>query len=638
MPLNNLLPLIPESLINQQAGNKSDRSVRLPLKQILQQLAGGRILVPLSEVVSQLPPELRASKAPYAGTDKILLPLDQVVANLSPELLQPRGDQIVADVADEDIPDPFAEDTTTPQWTNEPAPALVETPAALSAKTLFTESRSQSSTPTAEVVRTAAVAPQVDRKETPFSLKDTQPILPLGSDQTPIFVERVKQPTLTAAKAQDSNWRGQLIHISLKDIMDGVPDHLLAGSRETLAGKTDLNGKIPVGLDEIVDQLGKGRISLDLGKLVDKLPQGLLSSKPGDCKISIGVDAIYDQLPASVFTRGQDQQAAYEGIDTIPTPFREADTTEESAQTTEAASQTETQTQSVDAPELKPAPQPLTQETASESEKPATEPRAKSDEVTSGEPAASAEARIEDADQDLADLDTIAATGSSQEVSVAPSFTGKPASKEEIARALNNLNTWTEQELYQNNLGPTLTQRILEFRAQRGAFKDVLELLQIAGIGPKLFQRVLGFSPEAVEDPARAINRLLGVPEDHEMTLPQIVKCSGELPGVEGCIVAMSDGLFMTGELPKHFDTQRVSAFAPQLFSRVAQYVRELNAGTVRRFTVFTDSQPITIFKSGDLFFIVIHKANRFSKVLLNKCERISYEISRICSKENAKG
>ena len=51
-----------------------------------------------------------------------------------------------------------------------------------------------------------------------------------------------------------------------------------------------------------------------------------------------------------------------------------------------------------------------------------------------------------------------------------------------------------------------------------------------------------------------------------------------------------------------------------------------------------TDAQPITIFKSGDLFFILIHKANRFSKVLLNKCERISQEISRICSKETAKG
>jgi len=90
--------------------------------------------------------------------------------------------------------------------------------------------------------------------------------------------------------------------------------------------------------------------------------------------------------------------------------------------------------------------------------------------------------------------------------------------------------------------------------------------------------------------------------------------------------------------MPSKFDTQRVSAFAPQLFRKVGQYVRELNVGTARRFTIFTDAQPITIFKAGDLFFIVIHKANRFSKVLLNKCEGISQEISRLCSKETAKG
>jgi predicted regulator of Ras-like GTPase activity (Roadblock/LC7/MglB family) len=214
----------------------------------------------------------------------------------------------------------------------------------------------------------------------------------------------------------------------------------------------------------------------------------------------------------------------------------------------------------------------------------------------------------------------------------------QPLSREEIEKALNDLNTWSEDDLHHHNLGPTLTQRILEFRAQKGGFKDLRELLQITGIGPKLFQRVLGFSPESLDDQAHAINRWLGVPEDHEMTLQEIVKCTSQLPGVDGCIVAMSDGLYMTGELPKRFDSERVSAFAPQLFARVAQYVQELNVGEARRFTIFTDAQPITIFKSGDLFFILIHKANRFSKVLLNKCERISQEISKLCSKENAKG
>lgn len=241
-------------------------------------------------------------------------------------------------------------------------------------------------------------------------------------------------------------------------------------------------------------------------------------------------------------------------------------------------------------------------------------------------------------EDEVADLDSIAAQEVTQPRCVAePAPTVRALSQEEIAKTLADLNSWPEEEFHKHSLGPTLTQRILEYRARKGGFKDLRELLEIAGVGPRLFERVLGFRPEALDDQEHAINRLLGVTEDHEMSLQEIVKCTSQLPGVEGCIVAMGDGLYMTGELPSHYDMQRVSAFAPQLFSRVAQYVQELNVGTARRFTVFTDAQPITIFKSGELFFIVIHKANRFSKALLNKCERISQEISRLCSQETAK-
>jgi predicted regulator of Ras-like GTPase activity (Roadblock/LC7/MglB family) len=103
------------------------------------------------------------------------------------------------------------------------------------------------------------------------------------------------------------------------------------------------------------------------------------------------------------------------------------------------------------------------------------------------------------------------------------------------------------------------------------------------------------------------------------------------LPGVEGCILAMADGLFITGQLPAHLDQNTVSVFAPQLFKKVGRYVRELRVGHVRRLTIFTDQQPMTIFQAGDVYLVVIHDARRYSKVLLRRCERISQEIARLC-------
>jgi len=104
------------------------------------------------------------------------------------------------------------------------------------------------------------------------------------------------------------------------------------------------------------------------------------------------------------------------------------------------------------------------------------------------------------------------------------------------------------------------------------------------------------------------------------------------LPGVQSCILAMDDGLFVTGHLPPPLDANTVSVFGPQLFRRVSRYVRELQLGRVRRFSMFTEQYPLSIFHSGRVYLIVIHAPNRFSKSLLRRCERIAQEINRMCT------
>jgi competence ComEA-like helix-hairpin-helix protein len=192
-------------------------------------------------------------------------------------------------------------------------------------------------------------------------------------------------------------------------------------------------------------------------------------------------------------------------------------------------------------------------------------------------------------------------------------------------QVLANLNRWSLADLARiEGIGPVLAKRIIEFRDTHGGFKSIEELHQIPGIGRRLFRSLA--SP-----PRRGLNRLLGVEHNEELTLQEIVRLTSQLQGVAGCILAMSDGVFLTGELPPHLDRETISVFAPQLFRKVGRYMKELGAGQVTRLSVFTDQQPISILRAGEIFFIVLHDNRHFSKALLRRCERISQELARLC-------
>jgi competence ComEA-like helix-hairpin-helix protein len=190
---------------------------------------------------------------------------------------------------------------------------------------------------------------------------------------------------------------------------------------------------------------------------------------------------------------------------------------------------------------------------------------------------------------------------------------------------LVNLNQCTADDLAKiEGVGPVLAQRIIEFRNARGGFKSPKELRHVPGINRKILRTLTGPAP-------RTLNRLLKVEHNEELTLQEIVRLTSQLKGVAGCILAMSDGVFLTGQLPPHLDQETISVFAPQLFKKVGRYMKELRVGQVTRLSVFTDQQPLSIFHAGEIFLVVIHDPSHFSKALLRRCERISQEIARAC-------
>jgi predicted regulator of Ras-like GTPase activity (Roadblock/LC7/MglB family) len=169
-----------------------------------------------------------------------------------------------------------------------------------------------------------------------------------------------------------------------------------------------------------------------------------------------------------------------------------------------------------------------------------------------------------------------------------------------------------------------LARRIVAAREARGHFSSLEELRSVPGIGRKTYRALVGKEP-------RVLNRLLGVEHDQELSLQEVVRQIGVLPGVSGCILAMSDGLLLTGQLPDHLDSNAVSVFAPQLFKKVGRYTREIQVGQIRRMTIFTDRHPLSIFQAGDIYLVVVHDPQRYSKALLRRCERIGQEIAALC-------
>lgn len=217
-----------------------------------------------------------------------------------------------------------------------------------------------------------------------------------------------------------------------------------------------------------------------------------------------------------------------------------------------------------------------------------------------------------------------------QEAQVSEPAAPVPSVGSTPAQVLANLNRWSIADLARiEGIGPVLAQRIIEYRNTHNGFKSIDELHQIPGISQRLFHSL-------AHPPRRGLNRLLGVDHNEELTLQEIVRLTSQLKGVAGCILAMSDGVFLTGELPPHLDRETISVFAPQLFRKVGRYMKELRAGQVTRLSVFTDQQPISIFHAGDIFLIVLHDNRHFSKALLRRCERISQELARLCRQRTA--
>jgi predicted regulator of Ras-like GTPase activity (Roadblock/LC7/MglB family) len=107
----------------------------------------------------------------------------------------------------------------------------------------------------------------------------------------------------------------------------------------------------------------------------------------------------------------------------------------------------------------------------------------------------------------------------------------------------------------------------------------------------------------------REFGEIFGQPDKKEWSLSEVSQRATTLPGVAGAIIGTSDGLLVGGTWPGA-DGNTVAAFAPQMYSRMTSYTKELQLGEPERFTLLIDNNvPLQIFKSADSYFTVLGRA-----------------------------
>ena len=115
--------------------------------------------------------------------------------------------------------------------------------------------------------------------------------------------------------------------------------------------------------------------------------------------------------------------------------------------------------------------------------------------------------------------------------------------------------------------------------------------------------------PAPVTPAVGDIGELFGQPGRKNWTPAEIVQKTSQLEGVGGALVVLSDGLLVAAQLPPGLEAETISAFLPQMFSRMAQYCKALKFGDPRKMTFVIDEVPMKIYRGAGVYFTVLGRA-----------------------------
>jgi competence ComEA-like helix-hairpin-helix protein len=314
-----------------------------------------------------------------------------------------------------------------------------------------------------------------------------------------------------------------------------------------------------------------------------------------------------------------------------PEPVAVAPEPEPEPAPVQAAPEPEPEPQPEPAPAPEPEPEPLLKQ---EEEQLVAQAEAISRATASPAPPPAAEPEIEDMPTP-AEVPAAAAKPGPAPIVVKVDDDGEPVlpGHEPVAGAVMingiNINVATVDELVHrlNSVGRKLAEKIVQERTIGGNFKNAQDLSRVAGIRGKKFEKITGLAWRSeLYRHRELVESIIAAPEGQIPDIKGVAARFREQKAYSGCIIIHEDGFVLAANWENE-SRDALGAFAPQMFKKIGRYVNHLKLGSIRCLTFFTEEQPITIVRSGKIFFAAMHAQNNFGRKQVEVVQALTEEL-----------
>jgi len=123
------------------------------------------------------------------------------------------------------------------------------------------------------------------------------------------------------------------------------------------------------------------------------------------------------------------------------------------------------------------------------------------------------------------------------------------------------------------------------------------------------------------------IAELFGAPQKKNWTPKEIVHKTVELPGVQGALIVLQDGLLVASCMPPGRKTETIAAFLPQIMGRMSQYAKEFTMGELECVALTVGEGTMRIYNAGIIYFAALGRPD--GELPIASLKLIANELSR---------
>lgn len=372
--------------------------------------------------------------------------------------------------------------------------------------------------------------------------------------------------------------------------------------------------EISIFVDDLYEQLARGKLAIPLAKFVLDMPPDLVLSEAHQddhTMISPPLHAVIAAIdPDALAERTASVPVDMGCADQLPDPFGKAEVSQELE--TETPPPGETPEPEIPEPEA-PAEDPPQMPTVSEDieDNVEEEPEAL---VSEPEPEAVAETPVMPAD-----------TPEPPE----------PAQEDEMPEQFGGLNINTavaDQLLTLPGSTPGVVREIIRYRDANGPFHNIFELRKVPLVGRITFRKMTGMPySQGRNHRIRKLMKLLGLSIHNVHHLPTLVRKLAELPEFAGCIVSDVDGLLLA-EQGAADCAEAFSAIIPRMYQQMQDVTTEVWPDQVDLLSVCIGDRMFSVVKRGNIYLGAFLSRRKMTKSQLRFVEKVAEELAWLLS------